>query len=127
VQLEDDGRRIDGWAQWIVFNVSAASDLILVGRHDHTGSARYAVEVNGRAVEMPLVAGGRPDPWWGESWLRIPKHLLVAGANAIRMVRDPQSERDAEWYYMWFLQPHLDGAPPPAPGAAEEGAIGSAD
>jgi arabinofuranosyltransferase len=127
VQLEDDGRRIDGWAQWTVFNVSAQSDLILVGRHDHTGSARYEVEVNGRPVEMPLVAPGRPDPWWGESWVRIPKHLLVAGANTIRIVRDPNSERDAEWYYMWFLQPDVEGAAPSAPGGAGVGEIGSAD
>jgi arabinofuranosyltransferase len=105
VQLEDNGRRIWGWAQWQVFNVSSASDLILIGRHDHTGAASFTVEVNGRAAPDPLVTPGRPDEWWGESWVRIPKELLVDGANTIRIIRRPDSERDAEWYYMWFLQP----------------------
>jgi arabinofuranosyltransferase len=104
VQLEDDGRRIYGWAQWRVFNVSSARDLILVGRFDHTGAASYTVEVNGRAAEMPLVTAGRPDEWWGETWTRIPRELLVDGINAIRIVRRPESESDAEWYYMWFVQ-----------------------
>ena len=104
VQLEDDGRRIYGWAQWQVFNVSSARDLVLVGRHDYTGAASYTVEVNGHAVPEPLVTAGRPDEWWGETWVRIPKELLVDGANTVRITRQPESERDAEWYYMWFLQ-----------------------
>jgi arabinofuranosyltransferase len=104
VQLEDDGRRIYGWARWQVSNVSSARDLILVGRHDHTGAAAYTVEVNGHAAPDPLVTPARPDEWWGESAVRIPKELLVDGVNTIRIVRRPESERDAEWYYMWFLQ-----------------------
>ncbi len=104
VQLEDDGRRIYGWAQWQVFNVSSASDLILVGRIDHTGAASYTVEVNGRPAPSPLVTPSRPDEWWGETWVRLPKELLVDGANTIRIIRRPESDRDAEWYYMWFVQ-----------------------
>jgi hypothetical protein len=103
-QLEDNGRRLPGWAQWTVRNVSSASDLFLVARHDHTAAASYAVEVNGGPVDTPLVAPGRPDEWWGESWVRIPKQLLVDGDNTIRISRRPESEREAEWYYMWFLQ-----------------------
>lgn len=87
------------------FNISSAGDLILIGRHDYTGAARFTVEVNGRAVPDPLVTPGRPDPWWGESWVRIPKELLVDGDNTVRIIRQPDSESDAEWYYMWFLQP----------------------
>lgn len=105
LQLEDDGRRIAGSAQWEVFNVSSARDLILVGRHDHTGAASYTVEVNGHPAPDPLVTPGRPDEWWGETSVRIPKQLLVDGTNTIRITRRPEeSERDAEWYYMWFLQ-----------------------
>lgn len=104
VQLEDDGRRIWGWAQWRVLNVSSATDLILIGRHDHTGATRFTVEVNGHVAPDPLVTPGRPDQWWGESWVRIPKALLVDGANTVRIIRQPDSEYDAEWYYMWFLQ-----------------------
>jgi hypothetical protein len=104
VQLEDDGRRIDGWAEWKVSNVSSASDLIVIARHDYTGSARYVVEVNGHRGSMPLVASSRAGPWWGETWVRIPKRLLVDGTNTISITRDPKSERDAEWYYMWFVQ-----------------------
>ena len=104
LQLEDDGRRIDGWAEWKVTNVSRASDLILIARHDYSGAGRYVVEVNGRRSPMPLVAAARSDPSWGEAWVRIPKRVLVDGTNTIRITRDPKSERDAEWYYMWFLQ-----------------------
>lgn len=104
VQLEDDGRRIHGWAQWTVRNVASASDLFFIARHDHSGAASYAVEVNGRPVDSPLIAPGRPDEWWGESWVRIPKQLLVDGDNTIRISRRPESEREAEWYYMWFVQ-----------------------
>jgi hypothetical protein len=102
--LEDDGRRVYGWAQWQISNVSSASDLILVGRHDHTGAANFTVEVNGRPAPDPLVTPERPDEWWGETWVRIPKALLLDGTNTIRIVRRPDSVRDAEWYYMWFLQ-----------------------
>jgi hypothetical protein len=63
------------------------------------------VEVNGRAAPDPLVTPSRPDEFWGEVFVRIPKELLVDGTNTIRIVRLPErSERDAEWYYMWFLQ-----------------------
>jgi arabinofuranosyltransferase len=103
-QLEDDGRRIDGWAQWQIGNVAADRDLILVGRHDHSGESSYTVEVNGRVAPDPLVTPGRPDEWWGESFVRIPKELLVNGTNTIRITRQRESERDTEWYYMWFLQ-----------------------
>jgi arabinofuranosyltransferase len=105
VRVEDDGRRIDGWAQWWVSNVSSARDLILVGRHDHTGEAIYTVVVNGHPVDTPLATPGRPDEWWGEVWVRIPRQLLVDGRNSIRIVHSLGSERDAEWYYMWFAQP----------------------
>jgi arabinofuranosyltransferase len=104
LQVEDDGRRIDGWAQWKVFNVSSATDLMLIGRHDHTGAASYSVEVNGRRLLTPLETPGRPDEWWGESTLRIPRRVLVDGTNTIRITRRPQSDKDTEWYYMWFVQ-----------------------
>ncbi len=104
VQVEDNGRRIWGSAQWQISNVSSASDLIMIGRHDYTGAARFAVEVNGRATPDPLITPGRPDEWWGEVSVRIPKALLADGTNTIRIARQPDSERDAEWYYMWFLQ-----------------------
>lgn len=110
VQLEDNGRRIWGWAQFRVLNVSAARDLILVGRHDHTGAARFTVEVNGHPAPEPLVTPGRPDELWGEVSVRIPRSLLVDGANTVRIIRQPDSARDAEWYYMWFLQPQPDVA-----------------
>ena len=105
VWLEDNGRRIDGWAQWSVSNVSSARDLILIGRHDHTGASTYTVQVNGHDVDTPLETPGRPDEWWGEVWVRIPKQLLVDGRNVIRITHRPDSPRDAEWYYMWFVQP----------------------
>jgi len=60
--------------------------------------------VNGRTAPEPLATPGRPDELWGESAVRIPKELLVEGTNTIRIIRDRASERDAEWYYMWFLQ-----------------------
>ncbi|MGH7785527.1 MAG: hypothetical protein ACRERC_01600 [Candidatus Binatia bacterium] len=109
VRLEDNGRRIFGSAEWTVHNVAAARDLVLLGRHDHTGAARFTVEVNGRPVSVPLVTLGRPDELWGEALVRIPKALLVDGDNRIRIVRRPESERDAEWYYMWFLQERGEG------------------
>jgi len=116
LQLEDDGRRIDGWAQWKVFNVSSASDLWLIARHDHTGAASYAVEVNGRRLAERLEAAGRPDEWWGEATLRIPRRVLVDGTNTIRITRRRTSEKDAEWYYMWFVQPAPERSPTsPAP------------
>jgi len=104
VQVEDDGRRITGWAQWQVFNVSSKRDLIIAGRHDYTGAASYTVEVNGRAAPEPLVTPSRPDEWWGESFVRIPKELLVDGTNTVRLVYRTDSERETEWYYMWFIQ-----------------------
>ena len=109
VQLEDDGRRIYGWAQWQVFNVQSTRDLILIGRHDHTGTAAYTIEVNGRPLDAPLVTTGRPAESWGETSMRIAKRFLVDGTNTIRIVRRPESERDAEWYYMWFVQPPAGG------------------
>jgi arabinofuranosyltransferase len=104
LRLEDDGSRVYGWAEWRVDHVSSARDLVLIARHDHTGAAAFDVAVNGVTAPDPLVAAGRPDEWWGESWVRIPKALLRDGVNAIRITRRTESERDAEWYYMWFLQ-----------------------
>jgi len=95
---------ITGWAQWQVFNVSSKRDLIIAGRHDYTGAASYTVEVNGRAAPEPLVSPSRPDEWWGESFVRIPKELLVDGTNTVRLVYRTDSERETEWYYMWFIQ-----------------------
>lgn len=105
VQLEDDGRRVYGSAAWQVHNVQSARDLIVIGRHDHSGAAAYAVEVNGRAVDSPLITTARPDERWGETSVRVPKEFLVDGANAVRIIRRPESERDTEWYFMWFVQP----------------------
>jgi hypothetical protein len=105
VQLEDDGRRVYGWAGWQVFNVHSARDLIVIGRHDHSGAAAYTVEVNGRPVDSPLITTSRPDERWGETSVRVPKALLIDGDNAVRIIRSPESERDAEWYFMWFVQP----------------------
>ncbi len=104
VQLEDDGQRIFGAIAFEVHAVDAGTDLVLVARHDHTGAARYDVEVNGHPVPRALLLPGRPDEAWGERAVVIPRALLVAGTNAVRLIRDPASPRDAELYHLWFLQ-----------------------
>jgi hypothetical protein len=105
VRLEDHGRRIFGSAAWQVSGVAADRDLLLVARIDHTGGALYDLEVNGRRVPDPLVTPWRPNEWWGEVPLLIPRALLVPGTNHLRLVRRDAPPRDAEFYYMWFLQP----------------------
>jgi arabinofuranosyltransferase len=105
LQLEDNGRRIWGGAEWEIHNVSAADDLVVLGRIDHTGAAVYDVDVNGRRAPEPLRTPARPDERWGETAVVIPKALLRDGTNLMRITWQPSSERDAEWYYMWFLQP----------------------
>jgi arabinofuranosyltransferase len=105
LRLEDNGRRIWGGAAWEVHDVSAGDDLVVVGRIDHTGAAVFDVDVNGQRAPDPLITPGRPDEVWGETAVVIPKALLRDGTNALRITRRPDSERDAEWYYMWFLQP----------------------
>jgi arabinofuranosyltransferase len=104
VQLEDKGRRIYGAAGWDVDGVSADADLVLVARIDHTGGGAYDVEVNGRRAPEPLRAPWRPDEWWGEVDVTIPRDLLVDGRNRFRLIRRTDTPRDAEFYRMWFLQ-----------------------
>ncbi|MEO8601127.1 MAG: hypothetical protein ABI629_00985 [bacterium] len=105
VQLEDNGRRIFGSAEWDVSGVTADRDLRLVARVDYTGGAVYDLEVNGQPVVDPLVTPWRPSEVWGDIELRIPRQLLVAGTNHLRLVRRGEPGRDAEFFYMWFLQP----------------------
>jgi arabinofuranosyltransferase len=108
VRLEDHGRRIYGSAEWQVHDVRADRDLELLARIDHTGGAIYDLWVNGRLVPTPLVTPWRPNEWWGELYLTVPHALLVQGTNNMRLVRRTDSDRDAEFYYMWFVQDAAD-------------------
>lgn len=108
VRLEDNGRRIYGSAEWEVHDVRADRDLELLARIDHTGGAIYDLWVNGQQVPTPLVTPWRPNEWWGEIQLTVPRALLVPDTNRMRLVRRPDSERDAEFYYMWFAQDAAD-------------------
>jgi len=105
VRLEDNGRRIYGTAEWNVSNVDATRDLRLVVRVDYSGGGVYDVEVNGQPSPEPLVTPWRPNEWWGEVSVPVPRALLVSGTNHIRLLRRDQPARDAEFFYMWFLQP----------------------
>jgi arabinofuranosyltransferase len=109
MQLQDDGRRIYGEARWEVTGVNADADLVVVARTDHTGGGRYDLEVNGRPLAEPLVTPWRPDEWWSEDAVVVPRALLVPGRNRFRLVRRPDDARDAEFYHMWFLQPGASG------------------
>ncbi len=104
VRLEDNGRRIFGAAEWDVHEVQADRDLLLIARIDHIGGALYDVWVNGQRVSEPLATPWRPNEWWGEVSLTVPRALLSAGTNRFRLVRRTDSSRDAEFYYMWFAQ-----------------------
>jgi arabinofuranosyltransferase len=105
VRLEDHGRRVWGALAFAVHDVDAQRDLALVVRYDHTGGARYRVEVNGRDAPETLDLQGRPGESWGEGTVIVPHALLVGGTNTVRLVRDAQaSSRDAELYHLWFLQ-----------------------
>jgi arabinofuranosyltransferase len=107
VQLEDDGRRVSGWATWRVDDVRADRPLALVARLDYTGPASFALEVNGRRAPDLLIAPHRHDEWWDEVALTIPPSLLADGSNTLRLIRLPESPYDAEIYHMWFLQPEI--------------------
>lgn len=104
VQLEDKGRRVYGEASWSVDGVSAGADLAMVARTDHTGGGVYDVEVNGRRLTEPLVTPWRPNEWWSEEVVIVPRALLQSGTNRFRLVRRAEPARDAEFYRMWFLQ-----------------------
>jgi hypothetical protein len=108
VRLEDNGRRIYGSAEWDVHDVRSDRDLELIARIDHTGGATYDLWVNGQPVPTPLVTPWRPNEWWGEIQLTVPRALLVPGTNRMRLVRRTDSNRDAEFYYMWFAQDAAD-------------------
>ena len=105
MRLQDNGRRLYGEAQWEIDGVDAGADLVLIARTDHTGGGQYAVEVNGRRVETPLQTPWLPHEWWSEETLIIPRALLLPGPNKLKIIHLPESERDAEFYQMWFLQP----------------------
>ena len=106
--LQDNGRRIHGAASWEVDGVSADVDLVVLARTDHTGGGRYDLEVNGQPLAEPLVTPWRPNEWWSEEAVTVPRALLVPGRNRFRLVRRADDARDGEFYHMWFLQP----APP---------------
>lgn len=108
VLLEDQGRRIYGHAIWEVRNVSADRDLVLLIRHDRTGGGEYELEVNGRSVRrlLRVRSGGEA---WDEEVVVIPSDVLEEGRNLFRMTRSERTERDSEFYYMWFLQEKSQG------------------
>ena len=105
IRLEDNGRRIYGEASWTVNGVDAEDDLMLLVRTDHTGGGTYDLTVNDQPVAKPLVTPWRPNEWWDEQVLVIPRRLLRPGANQFHLVRRTADEHDAEFYQMWFLQP----------------------
>ena len=105
IRLEDDGRRIYGEAHWAVDGVDPDADLVLLARTDHTGGGSYDLAVNGHRVETPLAAPWRPNEWWSEETLVIPRQLLRPGRNEMQLVRRTDDPRDGEFYHMWFLQP----------------------
>lgn len=107
VALEDNGRRIYGGALWQIDHVSPFRDLVMVARFDRVGEAVYDIEVNGRLVPQQLVATGGEERW-DEAWVEIPARLLVSGKNEFHLQRTTQTDGDAEWYYMWFLQAPAD-------------------
>lgn len=109
VPLQDNGRRIYGSASWEVAGVTTDADLVVVARTDHTGGGRYDLEVNGRRLAEPLHTPWRPNEWWSEETLVVPRALLVPGRNRFRLVRRADDPRDAEFYHMWFLQPAPSG------------------
>jgi hypothetical protein len=53
----------------------------------------------------PLITPWRPNEWWSEETVVVPRQLLRPGANRIQLVRRNGDPRDAEFYQMWFLQP----------------------
>lgn len=105
VPLQDDGRRLYGSASWEVTGVTRRGDLVLIARTDHTGGGTYDLEVNGHLLPTPLVTPWRPNEWWSEEPVVVPRALLVPGRNRFRLTRRGDSPRDGEFYQMWFLQP----------------------
>ena len=69
-----------------------------------TGGGVYDLEVNGRRLPEPLVTPWRPNEWWSEEVVIVPRALLQPGTNQFRFVRRAEPPRDAEFYRMWFLQ-----------------------
>ncbi len=105
IAFEDSGRRIILSARWRVHGVDADRDLIVIGRHDHTGESLYEIEINGRATTAQLRVPTAGDEMWGETWARVSREFLVAGTNEMRITRTSPGAADAEWYFFWFLQP----------------------
>lgn len=105
VRLEDNGRRIYGEAAWTVHGIDAEADLVLIARTDHTGGGTYDLTVNDQPLAEPLATPWRPDEWWSEETVVVPRLLLRPGDNQLRLVRRAGDGRDAEFYQMWFLQP----------------------
>ena len=105
VRLEDSGRRIYGGANWVISGVDDQNDLVLIARTDHTGGGTFDLWVNDARVPEPLMPAWRPNEWWSEETLVIPRRLLRAGSNEMRLLRRTEDQRDGEFYQMWFLQP----------------------
>ena len=104
VVLTDSGRRIFHMAEWIVENVSANRDMLVVIRYDHTGNASYEMEVNGRKVPG-LWQFPRAPERWDEALLQVPQDFLRDGTNEFKIIRLPDTDTCMELYYLWFLQP----------------------
>jgi hypothetical protein len=90
----------------------------MVARYDHTGSATYRLEVNGRLVPGELAMPGG-DESWDEAVLNVPAEYLADGVNEFRLTNSEQSESNAEIYYLWFLQAGDGSAPESAPTAMQ--------
>jgi len=103
--FEDSGRRIYLAARWKVHGVDPSRDLIVVGRHDHTGAALYDIEINGRTTGAVLETRNSAEELWSEVSARVEHKYLAPGTNEIRITRSSPGESDAEWYHFWFLQP----------------------
>ena len=65
------------------------------------------MSANGRPIPDLLVTPGRPDEWWGETSVRIPKALLVDGTKGAAN-RPPLLGADGD-----VLQIRLGAAEPP--------------
>jgi hypothetical protein len=126
IQLEDDGRRVYGAATWKIFNLHAATPVVLLARFARADEAHYEITINGREVPGRLSTWGG-EPAWDETFLVIPGEFVVEGTNELRMARLGRESTDAELYSMWFLQPRVgvggqepgigSGSVEPAPGA----------
>ena len=85
--------------------VDAEADLVMIIRTDHTGGGIYDLTVNDQPLAQPLETPWRPNEWWSEETVVIPRAVLREGANQFHLVRRSGDQRDAEFYQMWFLQP----------------------